>query len=81
MQYKKNTLVNIYYTWKQKAKIFSWYSIFDNILTEDNNPYLKDVQNKFIYNIRKDNMYWHRHILWMSNYHNNPIFYQILKKF
>ena len=61
----------MYYNWKQKAKIFSWFSIFDNNLTKDNYPYLKDVQNKYIYNTPKDNIYWHTYILWMTNNHIN----------
>ena len=67
----KNTFGNNFYTWRQTAKIFSWYSIFDNSRTKDNTIYLKDVENKYIYNANTKEYHWHRHICWMSNFNIN----------
>ena len=44
------------------SKIVSWYSEFDNCRTKDDTIYLKDVQNKYIYNNNTKRFYWLRHI-------------------
>ena len=65
----KHSFKNLYYTWKRNSKIFSWFSIFDNCYIKDNTIFLKDVANSYIYNAKGDGMFWHRHILWASNFH------------
>ena len=73
----KNTFKNIFYSWRRNSKLFSWYSIFDNSYTKDRTLYLKDVSNSYIYNSKGDNMYWHRHIIWVSNYNIKRIRYSL----
>ena len=69
----KNAFANIFYPWRQTAKIFSWFSIFDNSKAKDNTIYLKDVENKYIYNDNPKDYYWHRHLCWMSNFNTNSM--------
>jgi uncharacterized protein with FMN-binding domain len=71
---KKNTLTNIYYSWRNQSKIFSWTSIYDNITTQDNKFFLRDEQTSLIFDIEKKQYYWHKHILWIS-----PIFIKALQ--
>ena len=71
----KNTFHKIFYQWKRNSKIFIWHSIFDNCYTKDHSLYLKDVYNSYIYNTKGDNMYWHRRIIWVSNYNIKRIRY------
>ena len=71
----KNTFNKIFYQWKRNSKIFIWHSIFDNCYTKDHSLYLKDVYNSYIYNTKGDNMYWYRHIIWVSNYNIKKIRY------
>ena len=66
---KKNTFNNIFYEWWKKAKIFNWYSIFDNCYIIDTEIYLKDVVTPFLYTPNGKQMFWHRHIIWLSNFH------------
>ena len=73
----KNTFKNIFYSWRRNSKLFSWYSIFDNSYTKDRTLYLKDVSNSYIYNSKGYNMYWHRHIIWVSNYNIKRIRYSL----
>ena len=52
-------------------KIFNWYSIFDNNLTLNGDIYLKDECHSYVYTPDSKKMFWHKHILWFSNYHIN----------
>ena len=67
----KNTFGNIFYPWRRTAKIFNWYSIFDNNKTIDGDMYLKDVCNSYIYKSNGKDMFWHKHIIWCSNFFIN----------
>ena len=64
----KNTFKNIFYQLRNNSKIFNSFSIFDIICTKDHTIYLKEVVHKYIYNSKGDAIYWHRHIIWMSNF-------------
>ena len=56
---------------RKTSKIFNWYSIFDNTLTIDRGNYLKDVVTSLLYTSNWKQIYWHRHILWFSNFDLN----------
>ena len=75
MKINKNTFKNIFYQLRNNSKIFSSFSIFDIIYTKDHTIYLKDVVHKYIYNSKGDAIYWHRHIIWMSNFNIKRIRY------
>ena len=64
----KNTFKNIFYQLRNNSKIFSSFSIFNIIYIKDHTIYLKDAVHKYIYNSKGDAIYWHRHIIWMSNF-------------
>ena len=68
---RKNTFANIFYPRRRTAKIFNWYSIFDNNKTIDGNMYLKDVSNSYIYMSNGKEMFWHKHIIWCSDFFIN----------
>ena len=47
---KKNTLKNIYNSWKKNSNLFTKYSAIDNNLTKDNNYFMRDYTNTLLYN-------------------------------
>ena len=73
---KKSTLDNIYYPWRTNSKIFSCFSIFDNVKTFDDEMFLRDERTCYINDIYNNNkFYWHKHILWIS-----PLYIKILQE-
>ena len=70
---KKKFFAHIFYKWRNNAKIFIWVSIFDNCYTKDNMLYLRDVSTKLLYTTDGKNVYWHKHIIWITNYNINRI--------
>ena len=63
MFYKKNTFANIYYQWRKCAKIFNWYSIFDNNLALNGDIFLKDDCHPYSHTPDDKKMFWHKHVL------------------
>lgn len=70
---RKNTFSNIFYPWRKNSKIFNWNSVFDNNTTLTGEQSLKDVSFSFLYTPDGKHLFWHKHLVWMSDFHINRI--------
>ena len=66
MRLKKDTLKNIYNSWKKKSNLFIKYSAIENNLTKDNNYFLRDYTNTLLYNKTGKNQFKHEHMIYVS---------------
>jgi hypothetical protein len=73
ISFNENKLKNIYYPFRNDTDIFKWTSLFFNNTTKDNKIYLRDFQQKYIYDDNKKEFYLHRHAIFSSTYHINNI--------
>lgn len=71
--YNDNKLKNIYYPFHNNTDIYKWTSIFFNNSTKDEKIYLRDFQQRYVYDNKKKEFYLHRHAIFASTYHINNI--------
>ena len=65
---KKYISSNIYYNWRKNSNLFTKFSIFNNSVTKENKAYLRDYCFKSVYNKGGKNIFYHEHIIYISNY-------------
>ena len=65
---KKNTLKNIYNSWKKNSRVFTKFSAIENNMTKDNNFFMRDYSNTLLYNKTGKNQFIHEHMIFISNF-------------
>ena len=65
---KNYTFSNIYYNWRRESNIFTKYSVFTNQYTNNNEIFLRDYSLNTIYSKSGQNLIYHEHIIFISNY-------------
>ena len=65
---KEHTFSNIYYNWRKTSNLHNKFCIFTNLYTNNNELFMRDYALTCLYSTKGTNMFYHEHIIFISNY-------------